>query len=447
MSLKVIELNDHGICVGDESGILTHSPGFALTDGAEVTFGEAAEQKARLRPTESYNRYWQELSLDPISHGNSFRHHADIAYAHLLHLADICAIQGEVIFAVPGSFTHHQLSILLGLAKQTPFTVIGVVDSSVAAVVEQAKSAQMLYLDLQLNQALVSRLDLDAGALQTKATVQVPGVGSQSFMNLMMQMATNMFVQQCRFNPQHNAQSEQQLYNALPNWLGASEDGNLILELATGETNHTAKMPREALVSSLSAAYAKISDQLLAMQNNQDCQLMISSAIAALPGFVASLPGSANPVILDRKTLTRAVLQFHNLIASTEESIQLVNTLPVAEAPSNLIRQEPDQGAPSHVLFRHHALPVEDLFIKNRLNPDYEPDSAHALVLSIQGMPELLGRIRMLDGEVRLKAEASGMRLNGSPVSADCLLQLGDEIQFDGCDDSASLIRVSHGQR
>ena len=447
MSLKVIELNDHGICVGDETGILMHSPGFALISDAEVTFGEAAEQKARLRPTESYNRYWQELSLDPISHGNSFRHHADIAYAHLLHLADVCAIQGEVIFAVPGSFTHQQLSILLGLAKQTPFTVIGVVDSAVAAVAEQAKSAQVIYLDLQLSQALVSRLDLDAGALQTKATVQVPGVGSQSFMNLMMQMATNMFIQQCRFNPQHNAQSEQDLYNALPNWLGASKDGNLILELSTGETNHTAKMPRETLVSSLAAEYAKISDQLLAMQNNQDCQLMISSAMADLPGFMASLPGSAQPVVLDRKTLTRNVLQFHNQIASTEESIQLVNTLPVAEAPCNLSRQGPDQGAPSHVLFRHHALPVEDLFIKNRLNPEHEPHSANALVLSIQGMPELLGRIRLLDGEVRLQAEAVGMRLNGSPVSSDSLLQLGDEIQFDGCDDSASLIRVSHGQR
>ena len=99
-------------------------------------------------------------------------------------------------------------------------------DSSAAAAATQAKSAQVIYLDLQLHQALVSSLELEA--LQTKATVQVPGVGSQSFMNLMMQMATNLFIQQCRFNPQHNAESEQQLYNMLPHWLGA-DDGNLIL--------------------------------------------------------------------------------------------------------------------------------------------------------------------------------------------------------------------------
>ena len=447
MSLKVIEFNDHDICVSDETGILLHSPGFALADGAEVLFGEAAEQQARLRPTESYNRYWQELSLDPISHGNSFRHYADIAYAHLLHLAEVCAIQGEVIFAVPGSFTHQQLAILLGLAKQTPFTVIGVVDSSAAAAATRAKYAQVIYLDLQLHQALVSSLKLEAGVLQTETTVQVPGVGSQSFMNLMMQIATNLFIQQCRFNPQHNAESEQQLYNTLPHWLGASDDGNLILELATGETSHTAKMPHEALVSSLRPQYAKISDQVLAMQSNQDCQLMISPAIAALPGFAASLPSSVRPVILKREALTGNVLQFVDLIAGTGESIQLVNSLPVSEAPSPTSPPALDQGAPSHILFRHHALPVEDLPIENRLNPYRESDSAPALVLSIQGMPALLGHICLRDGEVRLKAEAAGMKINGSPAAAENRLRLGDEIQFEGCDDRASLIWVSHGQR
>ena len=447
MSLKVIEFNDHGICVSDETGILLHSTGFALTDGTDLIFGDAAEQQARLRPTESYNRYWQELSLDPISHGNTFRHYADIAYAHLLHLADACAIQGQVIFAVPGSFTHPQLAILLGLAKQTPFTVIGVVDSSVAAAAKQARSAQVIYLDLQLHQALVSSLKLEAGALQTMATVQVPGVGSQSFMDLLMQMAASLFIQQCRFNPQHNAESEQQLYNALPNWLNASDDGNLILELAAGETSHVAKMPREALVSSLSSKYTKISGQVLAMQKDQNCQLMISPTIAALPGFVASLPDSAEPLILDREALTRNVLQFHNLIAGSGESIQLVNSLPVSEAPCPPSHQELDRGVPSHVLFRHHALPVEDLPIENRLNPVHEADSAPALVLSIHGMPALLGHIRLRDGEVYLKAEAAGMRINGSPVADESRLQLGDQIQFEGCEDSASLIWVSHGQR
>ena len=174
---------------------------------------------------------------------------------------------------------------------------------------------------------------------------------------------------------------------------------------------------------------------------------MISSAIAALPGFVAYLPGSVQPIILEPESLTRNVLQFQTLIAGTGESFQVVKSLPVSDAPSTPTHLKLHQGVPSHILFRHHALPVEDLLIENRLNPDHESDSASALVLSIQGMPALLGHICLRDGEVRLKAEAAGMRINGSPAAAENRLRLGDELQFEGCEDSASLIRVSDGQR
>ena len=48
MSLKVIELNDSSISVGNEDGIIAQSPGFALAAGNTLEIGEAAEQQARL---------------------------------------------------------------------------------------------------------------------------------------------------------------------------------------------------------------------------------------------------------------------------------------------------------------------------------------------------------------------------------------------------------------
>ena len=87
MSLKVIELNDNSLRVGDESGILVESPGFALAVDKQLQLGDVAKQQARIHPASSYNKYLHELSLDPISHVIGIRHFADIAYAHLLHLA------------------------------------------------------------------------------------------------------------------------------------------------------------------------------------------------------------------------------------------------------------------------------------------------------------------------------------------------------------------------
>ena len=112
MSLKVIELNDNALRVGDESGILVESPGFALAGNKQLQLGEIAKQQARLQPTNSYNKYLHELSLDPISHAVGIRHAADIAYAHLLHLAEEGGVDADMIFAVPGNFTHQQLALI-----------------------------------------------------------------------------------------------------------------------------------------------------------------------------------------------------------------------------------------------------------------------------------------------------------------------------------------------
>ena len=46
MALNVIELNDRGIKVGDESGIIVQSPGFALVVDDKLEVGETAEQQA-----------------------------------------------------------------------------------------------------------------------------------------------------------------------------------------------------------------------------------------------------------------------------------------------------------------------------------------------------------------------------------------------------------------
>ncbi|MCY4263720.1 MAG: hypothetical protein OXE78_02555, partial [Gammaproteobacteria bacterium] len=66
MSLKVIELNDRAIGVGDDSGKRLLSPGFALVDAEQLMLGEQAEKQARLRPTDSFNKFWHELNLEQI---------------------------------------------------------------------------------------------------------------------------------------------------------------------------------------------------------------------------------------------------------------------------------------------------------------------------------------------------------------------------------------------
>ena len=452
MSLKVIELNDREIRVGDESGIILESPGFALAADDKLEVGESAERQARLRPTNSFSKYWCDLSLEPISHSKKVRHYADLAYAQLMHLADVGEIDADVIFAVPGNFTRPQLAILLGLAQQCPFTPIGVVDSALAAALVSSKREQIVYADIQLHQVVISKLTLVDEHLSTDGVIQIPGVGSQNFMNLMMQIATDMFIQQCRFNPQHNAASEQQLYNELPSWLLQDEkEKTLLLELKSESAIHTAKLPRESLIKNLNEYYKKINEQINSLADSSNVDILLSQAIADLPGFLASTDTTGNVVVVKNHLVNESCHQNQAHIVTAEGGIHLVTRLPLAKlAQIKLTKQKEkinsDRGDnPTHALYSNRAIAIDKLEIKNKPVPNGKSMDTNTLVMDIENLPESLGRIELREEGVYLNSGVQKVFLNDNPVTGEQLLKLGDCIQFESNGDEINLIQVNDG--
>ncbi len=457
MSLKVIELNDRAIKVGDEGGIIVQSPGFAQAVGDGLELGEAAEQQARLQPTNSYNKYWHELSMEPLTHGNNIRHFADIAYAQLLHLAELGEIDADVIFAVPGNFTRQQLAILLGIAKQTPFNPVGVVDSALAAAITTAiQSHSVIFADIQLHQVLLTKLAITDNHLKTESVIQVPGVGSQNFMELMMQLATDMFIQQCRFNPQHNADSEQQLYNNLPRWLQQDDrdKSSLVLELKTSGAVYTAKMPRESLINNLSSYYQKINHQIAALDSEQDSQLLVSAGLASLPGFTASLSSYSDLRILDPVAINAACLRYQSHICTDADAVKLIKALPFdgaeikQEIPPEItasIEGVEDLGgdSPTHALFSNRAIAIDSIEIRNNIPLNGHLPATSAIHLSISNLPEQLGRIEKRGDEVFLDSGKQDFYLNQTKVSGKRKLSLGDRVSFAKNTEEIYLIQVN----
>ena len=474
MSLKIIELNDIGITVGDETGVITRSPGFALAAGNSLELGEAAEQQARLQPTNSYNKYWHELSMEPLSHSRGIRHFADIAYAQLLHLAKIGEIDADVIFAVPGNFTRAQLAILLGLSKQSPFTAVGVVDSALVAAIAKARSSSVIYADIQLHQVLLTKLVIEDDQLKSESVIQVPGVGNQNFMDLMMQLATGLFIQQCRFNPQHNAESEQQLYNELPNWL-KQDDGNqnsLLLDLKTSTAVYTAKMPRESLINHLSGYYQKVHRQLATLATEKNTDLLVSSAMAALPGFINTLSDLGNLHILNPQTINSACFDYREHIISGTDGIHLVSALPVTTsiepaiaaasetsasalgAPQKSKPQAPENEAATaaltyvmstHALFADRAICIaaaDCIEIQNQPQLNGATAPRDSIVLSLSDLPGGLGRITQADDAVWFDSGSLEFLLNKTRVSGRQKLSLGDRITFTENSEEIRLIQL-----
>ncbi|PCI76588.1 MAG: hypothetical protein COB20_10300 [SAR86 cluster bacterium] len=431
MSLKVIELNDNALRVGDDTGILVESPGFALVAGnKKLVLGEAAKQQARIHPTSSYNRYWHELSIDPVNHTPGIRHFADIAYAHLLHLAEAGEVDGDVIFAVPGNFTRQQLAILLGLVKQSPFRTAGLVDSALAAVSStNPEFDSYVYAEMQLHQVVLTKITADNNILKRESVIQIPGVGSQNFMDLMMQLATDLFIQQCRFNPQHDAESEQQLYNALPAWL-QQDDGDqnsLLLELTANTAVHTAKMPRKSLISNLSRHYKSIGQQVAELAAVGNSKLLLSPEFAELPGFHTYLSESIKIKLLPVGAISKSVFQNRAGIIRDDEQVELVTTLAKISDTAKANDKRASKAAAkmqetaTHVLIGSTAIPLG--------NAD---------------LPEQLGRIEKHDETFYLDSGKQEFLLNQHKVAGKHELSLGDLIQSSEGSEAIRLIQVSN---
>ena len=430
MSLKVIELNDNALRVGDESGIIIESPGFALAGSKQLQLGDIAKQQARLQPTNSYNRYLHELSLDPISHAVGIRHAADIAYAHLLHLAEEGGVDADMIFAVPGNFTHQQLAILLGLAKSSPFTTIGMVDSALAAAYWAGHAESIIYAEMQLHQVVLTKIIARDNQLTRESVIQVPSVGSQNFMDLMMQLATGLFIQQCRFNPQHDAESEQQLYNALPDWLrhNDTDQNSLMLELKANTAVHTAKMPRESLINNLSRHYKSIGQQIAELAVAGQSKILLSPEFAGLPGLQAFLGQSFDLEILPADAISKSIFQHTDSIAKGEDQIQLITALPRVENKLAARKQSPEKPKvgrhqqATHVLIGSTAIPLGSI-----------------------DLPEQLGRIEKHKGGFYVDSGEQEFLLNQKKRSGRHELSLGDLIQAAQGSETIRLIQVSNG--
>ena len=84
MAYVAIEIVDAGLVAVRDGAVLDPSPGIALLDPEGVITGREAAAQARLRPVLAFDRFWSDLTQDPLPRqlpGAGTR--ADLAFRHL----------------------------------------------------------------------------------------------------------------------------------------------------------------------------------------------------------------------------------------------------------------------------------------------------------------------------------------------------------------------------
>ena len=430
MSLAIIEINDCGLCCGTGKGDMFISPGYALLTEQGVTTGNAARLKAYLKPQQSFNQFWRQLNLSPLpAPTHHARHNADLAYAQLLELHRVSGSPEEVVFATPGSFDRDQLSIILGLAKASPFKTLGLIDSAVAATSQfsTANGNQLLHLDIQLHQLVLTRLTVGSHIERTLVEV-VADTGLKTFYDSWARYIADKFIQQYRYDPLHTAEGEQQLYNLLPDWLGRMNgDQELAIALDSPQGSYRLNINRNDLLANSSKKLDQLQQRLNSILHEEDT-LVASHRTNLLPGLTEQLGPFRT---LPDNAAVLGCLENLESIAGTGESIHLVTRLPYRQhatsletapqspPPQQATSQQPPMGATisTHVLYQHKAYAIGDIL--------YIHQSGEQLTFSQQQTSTTV--LIHENGEIRLRTEQDDVTTQNpcGPLHTGDIIKIG----------------------
>lgn len=441
MALNVIHVNDISLIGSVATASNTVSSAGAavlLEDGLKI--GNAAQEIAKIYPRKLNDTYWQTPSAEPLSDApNYVRHHADLIHYQLKSLHKKMADAKEIVLAVPSNMDAEQLSIVLGVAQPLPFEFIGLIDLAVVNASSTGHRGEILHFDLQRYQTVITLVECTEHVARKEHLI-IPNLGMQTIQDKWAAIIANAFVEQSRFDPMHTAQSEQTLYNKIPEWISTlSEQNALNVDLRNSESNYQAKLDRSIFVDANSA----FMETLIARgkELSTSAQLYLGNTHLLAVQELSKQSGTIN--ILSSATTFDSIAENQTTIVTRDTDLPLVTRLKnatTAEPRNNVApivtKQSQSISEPTHLLVDNvaTALPINgaDMHLRvvdNHLVTTADPSDAIATITHDSQQFSLL-------------ANDANIRLNNKTPSSTVALEAGDIISAQG-GLSARLIMVS----
>ncbi len=448
MSTLAIDINDANLIVADESGVLTAEPGYALLVGGEVLTGNDAYAQARRKPLDCSNRFWENLSLEEGSaRVEGVANTAQLAFAQLENLwKRYGGDEKDAVLVVPDHYSREQLGLLLGLAQECGMPVRSLLNNAVAASARPYPDQQLIYLDAGLHRVTATTLEqgVDVGANTEQA---LDGVGLASLMDLWAKRVAEIFVLSTRFDPFHNAASEQLVYDRLPMWLQSlQEHDSAELKLPHGDKELCVEVKRDQLAGVASGFYRALV-QLIAQCRSTGDRLVVqvSHRLLGLPGVLHELTRLDDAHILPLPVGEAALgaLQSLGSIEVSRDQVKLLKRLPWREEsaalPPDTTRAEPEtiqksarrsESVATHIVYRGVAFPVDG---NGLLIGREEREGRRSIVLNGEhaGVSRAHCELVRRDGELKLTdLSQHGTFVNEKRVAGDLAIRPADVIRI-----------------
>ncbi len=449
------DVTDAGVLgVDGEGTVVGPSPGYALVEEGRVLVGPQALSRARLRPRFVMSRFWERLDAAPL--GRPFPDgltSADLVHAHLRSLwTKVGAGVSEVVLAVPGFHGSEALGRLLGITQALEMPVVGLVDAAVAAASTGFPGERLLLADVHLHRATVTELRQgDEIVRERVATIERWGL--EEVHDALARRIAQAFVHKTRFDPFHDAETEQALHDRLPGWLERlEEEDRVALSLDGGGRDHEVEVERSE-VEEWARKYAEELAQKMSLLKHpgEPTTLLVSAHAARIPGLVARLATmrGSGVVRVPGSLAAAGALRAHERLRAVKGGLRLFVTRLERRRPS------PDEGAadsaavprsapvpqapppfplgggarPTHLLLGHHARPLtaEPLVVGTA-----PPEGSRGLRLAGEtaGVSRAHCRFFEVGGEVVLEDLSTyGTFVNGEQIVGRAVVFPGDRVR------------------
>jgi hypothetical protein len=447
-----LDLTDSGILgVGEGGTLVGPSPGYALVEDEGVVVGSEAVARAHLRPRFVMSRFWERLDGEPL--GRPFPEGltaADLVHAHLKSVWEKAGgAFDEVVLTVPGTHGTESLGRLMGIAQALEVPVVGLVDTAVAAAASGVPGERLLLVDVHLHRATVAELRQGGEIVRDRLTT-IDRWGLHELRDALARRIARSFIHATRFDPLHDAETEQVLHDRLPGWLESLRDGDraLLSITAGGRENEVEVEVSRADVEEWVRPHAEELAQKVSLLKppGEPTTLLVTAHAAQVPGVVSRLAAMRNSevVLVPPQAAAAGALRERDALRAGKEGLRFVTRLPRRERGADdgsvggavLLKPPPvpapptETGRPTHVLLGHRAcaLTAQPLVVGTA-----PPEDARGLRLDGEtaGISRAHCRLFETGGEVVLEDLSTyGTFVNGEAIVGRVVVFPGDRVRL-----------------
>jgi hypothetical protein len=294
-------------------------------------------------------------------------------------LAEQPISEGEAIWiATPAQAEAVGLEALLGIVRSLGLPIDGFIDSAAVATAALASERNTIVLELGLHHAGATAVDCEGSQARRRRSVLTERGGLIELYQVWLDLITTTMVKRTRFDPLHDAATEQQLFDAIPSLAReVASTGNTAAIVTRQKERFEVALTRDQFAQAAEPIYRSIVGLLHQLRPaGAPLAIVVPRTVAELPGIWEQLEQFVGCELISVPDgFAAAATSLLDLPEPTSgaDSVRLLRRLPLqkqAVLTDSVARQPLGQRrsgspAPSHALLdgRAYSLSAESLVV------------------------------------------------------------------------------------